>query len=79
MDVSVVNETSAGTLMIGGVVSRIVILWVAVSEFPEESVAVQVMMVVSTRNEDGALLLMAGLGSVLSVTFAVPISTSVTL
>ena len=75
MDVLVVvNETSAGAVMSGGVVSCIVILWVAVAMLPEESVAVQVMMVVPTRNDDVVgMRVIVGFGSTLSLAVAVSI------
>ena len=73
----VVNEASAGAVIVGGVVSRIVIVWVAVAELSEASVAVQVMVVVPMGNDEGASLVTVGFGSSLSVAVAVPICAAV--
>ena len=73
------NVLLTGFVMVGGVVSCTVILWVAVAEFPDESVAVQVMVVVVMPNsKDGGMLLVTiGFGSTVSSAVAVPISDAV--
>ena len=61
----------------GSVVSRTVTVWIAVVVTPEESVAVQVTVVLPTGNDTGASFTTAMLVSVSCVAVAVPMSTGV--
>jgi len=67
---------SAGGVIVGEVVSTMVTLCCAVAELPVASVAVHSTIVVPSGNNAGALSVIPGFGSKLSVAVAVPIATA---
>src|SRR3990172_11358266 len=71
------DSISSGATIVGVVVSTTVIFCDAIAEFPDTSVAVHVTIVSPSGKTDGALFVIIGFESMMSVAVVVPIGTMV--
>src|SRR3989304_1581608 len=69
------DSISSGATIVGVVVSTTVIFCDAIAEFPDTSVAVHVTIVSPSGKVDGALFVIIGFESMMSVVLAIPIET----